>query len=294
MGKTDMIRLIFASTALKDWKVEELLELLKTCRTNNSARDITGALIYFHRTFFQILEGDEQAVSETFEKRKKDTRHRDVTLIEKKPISERDFSYWSMGFENLDERDLNTFKEFPHFFDKEFTPDSIAAHPGIIGPLINLLRVKLIKHVSVAIHEELPMVHEDPFIQFLHRTIRSGVKFLALLMTFVILLSIVDVVYVIYERMRTPPFLLMTTDEILDAFGAFLVVLIAIEIFLNITLYIRSDVIPVKLVVATALMAISRKVIVFDYKQLPYEFVGASALVVIALGITYWLIHKKE
>jgi uncharacterized membrane protein (DUF373 family) len=94
--------------------------------------------------------------------------------------------------------------------------------------------------------------------------------------------------------MKTPPFLLMTTDEILDTFGAFLAVLIAIEIFLNITLYIRSDVIPVKLVVATALMAISRKVIVFDYKHLPYEYVGASSLVVVALGITYWLIHKKE
>jgi len=289
-----MIRLIFASTALKDWSAEELLELLKTCRTNNSAKDITGALIYLHRTFFQILEGDEQNVEETYEKIKKDTRHKDVTLIEKKSIAERDFPYWSMGFEKLDERDLNTFKDFPHFFDKEFTPAGIAAHQGIISPLINLLRVKLIKHVSVAIHEELPIDHEDPFIQFLHRTIRTGVKFLAMLMTFVILFSIVDVMYVIYEKIRTPPILLMSTDEILDTFGAFLVVLIAIEIFLNITLYIRSDVIPVKLVVATALMAISRKVIVFDYKQLPYEFVGASALVVIALGITYWLIHKRE
>lgn len=290
-----MIRLIFASTALKDWNAEELLGLLKTCRTNNSARDITGALIYLHRTFFQILEGDEQAVDETFEKIQRDTRHKDVTLIERKPIAERDFPYWSMGFEKLDERDLNTFKDFPHFFDKEFTPAGIAAHRGIIDPLVNLLRVKLIKHVSVTKHEELPIDHEDSFIQFLHRTIRTGVKFLAMLMTFVILLSIVDVIYVIYEKMMTtPPFLLMTTDEILDTFGAFLAVLIAIEIFLNITLYIRSDVIPVKLVVATALMAISRKVIVFDYKHLPYEYVGASALVVMALGITYWLIQKKE
>lgn len=289
-----MIRLIFASTALKDWNAEELLGLLKTCRTNNSARDITGALIYLHRTFFQILEGNEQAVDETFEKIKRDTRHKEVTLIERKPISERDFPYWSMGFENLDERDLNTFKDFPHFFDKEFTPAGIAAHQGIIGPLVNLLRVKLIKHVSMAKHEELPIDHEDPFIQFLHRTIRTGVKFLAMLMTFVILLGIFDVIYVIYEKLTTPPFLLMTTDEILDTFGAFLAVLIAIEIFLNITLYIRSDVIPVKLVVATALMAISRKVIVFDYKQLPYEYVGVSALVVMALGITYWLIQKKE
>jgi len=41
-------------------------------------------------------------------------------------------------------------------------------------------------------------------------------------------------------------------------------------------------------------MAISRKVIVFDYKSLPSEYVSASALVLLALGVTYWLIQKKE
>ncbi|MGZ8166029.1 MAG: phosphate-starvation-inducible PsiE family protein, partial [Methylobacter sp.] len=104
----------------------------------------------------------------------------------------------------------------------------------------------------------------------------------------------IDVVYVIYQKIVQPPFLLMTINDMLEAFGAFLAVLIAIEIFLNITLYIRSDVIPVKLVVATALMAISRKVIVFDYKHLPPEYVSASALVLVALGVTYWLIQKKD
>ena len=58
----------------------------------------------------------------------------------------------------------------------------------------------------------------------------------------------------------------MTTNDLLETLGAFLVVLIAIGIFINITLYIRSNVIKVKLVVATALIAISRIVIVSDYK----------------------------
>lgn len=289
-----MIRLTYASTALKDWSAEELLALLKTCRTNNSARDITGVLIYLHRTFFQVLEGEEETVNDVFEKIQKDKRHINVTLIEKKPIDEREFPYWSMGFEKLDDYDLTNIKGFSQIFDKNFTPAGIALNKGIIGPLMNLLRVKLIKHVSEAKHEELPMDHEDPFIQVLHRTIRTGVKFLALLMVFVIMLGIVDVIYVVYNKMTAPPFLLMTIDDLLDTFGAFLAVLIAIEIFLNITLYIRSDVIPVKLVVATALMAISRKVIVFDYKYLSSDYVSASALVVVALGITYWLIQKKE
>jgi len=86
----------------------------------------------------------------------------------------------------------------------------------------------------------------------------------------------------------------MTTNDLLETLGAFLVVLIAIGIFINITLYIRSNVIKVKLVVATALIAISRIVIVSDYRYLDPQFVSASALVVVALGIAYMLVQKHN
>ncbi|MFA6164879.1 MAG: phosphate-starvation-inducible PsiE family protein [Methylobacter sp.] len=289
-----MIRLTYASTATKDFETEDLLELLKSCRINNGAKNITGILLYSHGTFFQVLEGNEAVVEDTFERIKKDKRHKDVTLIEKQPIKEREFPYWSMGFEKLEGKELSEMEGLNNFFEKDFTPAGFASNKNIVGPLLTHLRGKLVKQVTVESHEELPMQHEDPFIQFLHRTIRLGVKFLALLMVIVILFGIIDVVYVIFEKITQPPFMLMTINDMLETFGAFLAVLIAIEIFLNITLYIRSDVIPVKLVVATALMAISRKVIVFDYKHLPAEYVSASALVLVALGITYWLIQKKE
>jgi len=73
-----------------------------------------------------------------------------------------------------------------------------------------------------------------------------------------------------------------------------LAVLIAIEIFVNITLYLRRDVIHVDLVIATALMAVARKVIVFDYEILGPSYVWATAAVVLALGITYWLITRNK
>lgn len=73
-----------------------------------------------------------------------------------------------------------------------------------------------------------------------------------------------------------------------------LAVLIAIELFINLTLYLREDVIHVKLAVATALMAMARKVIVFDFAILVYEHVLATGAVVLASGITYWLIARTE
>ena len=142
-------------------------------------------------------------------------------------------------------------------------------------------------------YEELPSVHYDPLIELLHRTIRNVVKVLAVLMVLVIIWGIGDVIYVLYQRLMLPPLFLLSISDILATFGAFLAVLIAIEIFINITIYIRNDVLPVKLVVATALMAISRKVIIFDFKELTPMYILATAAVVLALGITYWLISLK-
>ena len=140
---------------------------------------------------------------------------------------------------------------------------------------------------------DLSKEHEDPFIEILPRIIRFAVKVLAVLMVLVIVWGIGDVIYVLYQRISTPPFLLLSINDILATFGAFLAVLIAIEIFINISMYIKTDVIPVRLVVATALMAISRKVIIFDFEKITPPFILGTAAVVFALGLTYWLISKK-
>jgi len=148
-------------------------------------------------------------------------------------------------------------------------------------------------HYSEPGHE-LVNKSEDPFMGFLHKIIRIAVKVLAILMVAVIVWGIGDVIYVLYQRLVQPPFLLLSISDILATFGAFLAVLIAIEIFINITMYLKTDVIPVRLVVATALMAISRKVIIFDFEKISPLFVLATGAVVLALGITYWLITKKS
>lgn len=140
---------------------------------------------------------------------------------------------------------------------------------------------------------ELHLEHEDPTIRFLHRVIRIAVKALAVLMVLVIVWGVGDVCYVLYQRVAEPPFLLLKISDILATFGAFLAVLIAIEIFINISMYLSTNVIPVRLVVATALMAIARKVIIFDFEKLSPPYIYGTAAVVLSLGITYWLITKR-
>ena len=142
-------------------------------------------------------------------------------------------------------------------------------------------------------YSTLSLEDKDPLVRRLHQIIRVGVKVLAVLMVLVILWGIGDIVWVLFQRLRQPPFLLLKISDILYTFGAFLAVLIAIEIFLNITLYLRDDIIHVRLVIATALMAIARKVIVFDFKEVSPHYIYATAAVVISLGVTYWLLSRK-
>ncbi len=133
----------------------------------------------------------------------------------------------------------------------------------------------------------------EPLIAFLHRVIHFAVRVLAVLMTAVILWGIGDVVWMLYNQLMTPPFMLLNINDILATFGAFMAVLIAIEIFINITLYLRDDFIHVKLVMATALMAIARKVIIFDFDKVAPGYVYATGVVILALSLGYWLISYK-
>jgi len=41
-------------------------------------------------------------------------------------------------------------------------------------------------------------------------------------------------------------------------------------------------------------MAIARKVIIFDFEKITPDYIYGSAAVILALGITYWLITKKN
>lgn len=281
-----MIRLSYISQASWQLSDEELNSLLETCRANNRACDVTGVLYYGNDMFLQVLEGPQGAVEQIFRRIRKDRRHHDIHLIEKIPIDRRRFGDFNMAFSRLSNEDFQTIAQ-----NLGVSKELFERQQAIIHSLTRHFREEARKRAE---HTELPLHHEDPLIRFLHRVIRAAVKVLAVLMTLVILWGVADVVWTLYNRLLAPPVGLLDLSDIFITFGAFLAVLIAIEIFINITLYLRNDVIPVKLVIATALMAIARKVIVFDFKKLDWPFIAATGVVVLALGLTYWLLHRQE
>lgn len=139
-----------------------------------------------------------------------------------------------------------------------------------------------------------PAPFNDPLVNMLVKLIRYAVRVLAVLMVLVIWWGVADVAYVLYSRISAHPYHLLEISDILAVFGAFMAVLIAIEIFINITSYLRENVIHIKVVLATAFMAVARKVIVLDYKVVSSDYVFATAALVLALAVAYWLAVVKN
>lgn len=142
------------------------------------------------------------------------------------------------------------------------------------------------------LHIELDPNHEDPVIRVSNMLIRQLTRALSVLMVLVIGWTIIDAFYTFAVQLIDTPVLLIEGKDLLIVLGAVLSVLIAIEVYTNAALYLTSNVIHVRLVVATALMAVARKVITFDYKEMDALHIFAYAALALALGIAYWLSSK--
>jgi hypothetical protein len=100
-GSEQGIRLLYYSKAnipgSADERAEEYSRILASARRNNALVDISGALMVSGNRFAQVLEGPLDAVMRTFEKIKRDERHRYVTILKMSKMDQRMFGSWAMG-----------------------------------------------------------------------------------------------------------------------------------------------------------------------------------------------------
>ncbi|MEE4539550.1 MAG: BLUF domain-containing protein [Erythrobacter sp.] len=73
-----------------------LAGILSQARRNNSANDITGALVCRQDMYIQLIEGPEEAIDALFANIRADDRHTDVELAVSAEVDERIFPEWDM------------------------------------------------------------------------------------------------------------------------------------------------------------------------------------------------------
>jgi uncharacterized membrane protein (DUF373 family) len=119
-------------------------------------------------------------------------------------------------------------------------------------------------------------------------------KLLAILMVGVLLVGVVELGFVLFrELFAEPPYGFFST-ALIEIFGAFLNILIALEVLENITAYLRGSGIRTELVIVTALTAVARKIVIFDFSKLSgLELVGL-AVAIFTLSISYWLVRRTN
>ncbi len=80
--------------------------ILESAVRRNKQNGITGMLLYAPGEFIQVLEGDEAAVQETYDRIFLDQRHSYVTCLLHEAASERHFPQWNMGYKALRRHDI--------------------------------------------------------------------------------------------------------------------------------------------------------------------------------------------
>jgi uncharacterized membrane protein (DUF373 family) len=118
---------------------------------------------------------------------------------------------------------------------------------------------------------------------------------LVALMAVVLLLSTIELAWIIIKDIITPPVFLVEIDELLEIFGLFMLVLIGIELLDTIAkTYMGESTDHAQIVMAVAIIAIARKVIILDVKDLSGLALVGIAAIILALSIGYYLIKKKD
>ena len=107
-----LTRLIYASEAAETITPQVVQSIITQARSANAREHITGMLAFDNRWFLQALEGDRQAISQTFCRIALDKRHQRIVLMDVSPIDERVFNQWSMGFAAADAKGLEKFTRF--------------------------------------------------------------------------------------------------------------------------------------------------------------------------------------
>jgi uncharacterized membrane protein (DUF373 family) len=121
------------------------------------------------------------------------------------------------------------------------------------------------------------------------------IQALMVMMAIVLGFATVDLAWLIIKDAWRPPFLLLSVDQLLDIFGLFMLVLIGIELLETIIkTYISQGQPHYEVVLSVAIIAIARKVIILDLKEVDSLSLIGIASIVIALTVGYFLMKRSH
>lgn len=119
------------------------------------------------------------------------------------------------------------------------------------------------------------------------------VSALIVMMTLVILVSTIELGWIIIKDFLNPPRFFLEISDLLEIFGFFLLVLIGIELLETIKTYLNEQIVHVEIVLEVGLIAIARKVIILDIEKYDGITIIGVAGLILAVSAAYFVIKRK-
>jgi len=116
------------------------------------------------------------------------------------------------------------------------------------------------------------------------------IQALMVMMAIVLGIATIDLGWLLIKDLIQPPFLLLSVDQLLEIFGLFMLVLIGIELLETIMKSYLTQAQPhYEVVLSVAIIAIARKVIILDFKDIDSLSLIGIASIVVALTVGYFI-----
>ena len=127
------------------------------------------------------------------------------------------------------------------------------------------------------------------YLRLIHWLENFVAKVLSVTLSIVILIALADLIFLLIDDATNDP-KGFYNKTLIELFGSFLNILIALELLENITAYLRKHIVQLELVIVTSLIAIARKIIIFDLQKYSDTDLLALGVAIVCLAASYWLI----
>ncbi len=113
-------------------------------------------------------------------------------------------------------------------------------------------------------------------------------------MLLILLVATIDLALYIVKNMFQQDFMLFSVDALGELFGIFLVILIGVELLQALKAFLEEEIIHGEIVVRVVIIAIARKVIVWEFRELSAMETFALSGMMLVLAITYFLVKHTD
>ena len=138
------------------------------------------------------------------------------------------------------------------------------------------------------------MENNDKFSKIILNLKKSILRVCIGIVTFALILGSVHLIYLVYQHLISPPFLLIEVTTLFDIFNLILIIVIGYELIKSLLLIVSSDTIPVIPIIQIAIIAVANKIITADIKNIEAPKIISMAILISALALAHFLLKYQK